>query len=97
MWLIPLDEQPGDNFFQAYWHILSDPAHCAVEVTLTILLDVVMLGMLWPLVKGYVNSRLQRQHAELDKEHGISHHGDHVHREDAEETDDACEVTASTD
>ncbi|HVX53663.1 hypothetical protein [Nocardioides sp.] len=77
--LIPLDEHPGDNFFQAYWHILSDPAHCAVEITLTILLDGLLLGLLWPMVKTYVNSRLQRQHAELDAEHGIHHHEDHVH------------------
>ena len=79
--LIPLDEHAGDNFFQAYWHILSDPAHVAVEITLTILLDVVLLGMFWPMLKTYVNSRLARQHEQLDAEHGITHHGDHVHRE----------------
>lgn len=79
MFFIALDEQPGDNFFQAYWHILSDPAHVAVEITLTILLDGVLLGLLWPMVRTYVNSRLQRQHEELDAEHGVMHHDDHVH------------------
>lgn len=79
MFLIPLDEQPGDNFFQAYWHILSDPAHLAVEVTLMIVLDGILLGLLWPMIRSYVNAKLQRQHEELDAEHGIKHHGDHVH------------------
>ena len=81
MFILPLDEHPGDNFFQAYWHIFTDPAHFAVEVTLTLLLDVLLIGFLYPLVKSYVNDRLQRQHAELDAEHGIHHHADHVHVE----------------
>jgi len=81
MFIIPLDEHPGDNFFQAYWHIFTDPAHFAVEVTLTLLLDVLLIGVLLPMAKTYVNSRLQRQHDELDAEHGIHHHEDHVHAE----------------
>jgi hypothetical protein len=89
--LIPLDEHPGDNFIQGYWHILSDPAHLAVEVTLTILLDVVLLGMFWPMIKTYINSRLARQHEQLDAEHGISHHGDHIHRDPVDVPEDACE------
>ena len=95
-YVIPLDEHPGDNFFQAYWHILSDPAHVAVEITLTILLDVVLLGMFWPMLKTYVNSRLQRQHEQLDAEHGITHHGDHVHRETPQAPADTCEDPAQT-
>lgn len=90
MFIIPLDEQPGDNFIQAYWHILSDPAHLMVEVTLTLVLDVVLLGMCWPIVRNYVNSRLQRQHDELDAEHGIAHHEDHVHLQTTPALD--CEV-----
>ena len=80
--LISLDEQPGDNFGQAYWHILSDPAHLMVEVTLTILIDVILLGVIWPLVRNFVREQLQRQHAELDAELGVVHHDDHVHHED---------------
>ena len=79
--LVPLDEHPGDNFIQAYWHILSDPAHIAVELTLMLLLDGLLLGLAWPAIKQYVNYRLQRQHEQLDAEHGITHHGDHIHRE----------------
>jgi hypothetical protein len=81
MFILPLDEHPGDNFFQGYWHILTDPAHIAVEITLMIVLDGILLGLLWPMIKTYVNARLQRQHAELDAEHGIHHHEDHVHVE----------------
>jgi hypothetical protein len=33
------------------------------------------------MAKTYVNTRLQRQHDELDAEHGIHHHEDHVHVE----------------
>jgi hypothetical protein len=75
-------EAEGGPFLHEYWSILTDPAHVAVEITLTILLDVVLLGMLWPLIKGYFNARLARQHELLDKEHGIVHHDDHVHHGD---------------
>ena len=69
----------GEGFLAEYWSILTDPAHVAVEVTLMILLDGFLLGLLWPLVRTYVNSKLRAQHAEFDREHGIHHHDDHIH------------------
>jgi ABC-type nickel/cobalt efflux system permease component RcnA len=79
MFIVPFAEVEGQGFVKEYWSILTDPAHFAVEVTITILLDVLLLGTIWPLVKTYVNAKLQRQHDQLDAEHGIHHHEDHVH------------------
>ena len=77
--LIPLAEAHGGGFPHEYWSILTDPAHVAVEVTLMILLDGLLLGVLWPLIRAYLHHVLERQHAALDEEHGIVHHGDHIH------------------
>lgn len=67
------------GFLAEYWSILTDPAHVAVEITLMILLDGVLLGMLWPLIRRYLNTKLRAQHAQFDREHGIHHHDDHIH------------------
>ncbi|MFT4262339.1 MAG: hypothetical protein QM572_03065 [Nocardioides sp.] len=77
--LIPLAEVEGQGFLKEYWSILTDPAHVAVELTLMLIIDVLLVGLAWPMVRNYVNARLQRQHDELDAEHGIHHHDDHVH------------------
>ncbi|MFL6090877.1 MAG: hypothetical protein ACJ71Z_12130 [Aeromicrobium sp.] len=74
-----LVEAHGGGFFAEYWSILTDPAHVAVEVTLTLLLDGLLLGMLWPLVRQFLDAKLHKQHEQFDQEHGIHHHGDHVH------------------
>jgi hypothetical protein len=79
--LLPLAEAHGGGFLHEYWSILTDPAHVSVEFTLTLLFDGLLLGVLWPLIRGYFNRVLERQHAALDEEHGIVHHGVHVHRE----------------
>lgn len=75
---LPLETENG-RFLHDYWSILTDPAHVAVEVTLMIVLDGLLLGVLWPLIRAYLHHVLERQHAALDEEHGIVHHGDHVH------------------
>ncbi len=67
------------GFFAEYWEILSNPAHMAVEITLMFLIDVFLLGLLWPLVRRFIDAKLHKQHVEFDREHGIHHHGDHVH------------------
>lgn len=73
------EEHHGGGFLAEYWSILTDPAHVAVEVTLMIVLDGLLLGLLWPLVRTYVNSKLRAQHEVFDIEHGIHHHDDHIH------------------
>lgn len=79
MMLLPLEEVTGQGFLAEYWSILTDPAHVAVELTLMALIDGMILGLLWPLIRRLINHRLDRLHRELDAEHGITHHGDHIH------------------
>ena len=85
MFMTILEEQ-GGSFLHEYWSILTDPAHVSVEITLMILLDGLLLGVLWPLIRKYLNHVLERQHAALDEEHGIVHHGDHIHHLAGQET-----------
>jgi hypothetical protein len=61
------------TFLDHYGELLSDPAHTAVELTFTILVDGLVLGLLWPLVRRFIDRRLQRQHRLLDEEHGYVH------------------------
>ena len=69
----------GGGYLGEYWSILTDPAHVAVELTLMLLLDGLLLGLLWPLIRRFIDEKLRRQHEVFDEEHGIHHHGDHVH------------------
>jgi hypothetical protein len=78
------------KFWEEYLHILSNPAHLAVEITLMILLDVILLGLIVPFLKRSISTSLLREHARIDKEHGIFHHDGHVHRTDPLE--DNCEL-----
>lgn len=65
------------DFMEHYWEILSDPAHLAVEVTLMLVVDVIFLGLVWPLmsrwVRNHIHRDLEREHLALDAEHGVSH------------------------
>ena len=55
------------------WHhyieIMSDPAHLLAEVSLMLLIDVLFLGMVWPLMKRAIH----REHQIIDAEHGVEH------------------------
>ena len=79
MFALVLEEVTGQGFLAEYWSILTDSAHLAVEVTITVLLDGVLLGLLWPMIRRFIDQKLRRQHEVFDREHGIHHHGDHVH------------------
>lgn len=68
------------HFFEEYLHILSDPAHLAAEVTFMIVIDLIGFGLVIPLLKRSITRSLRREHARIDREHGIEHHDDHVHR-----------------
>lgn len=73
------EEIQGQGFLAEYWSILTDPAHMAVEITLMVVFDGLLLGLLWPLIRHFIDSKLRAQHTQFDEEHGIHHHGDHVH------------------
>jgi hypothetical protein len=74
-----LYEVTNQGFLAEYWSILTDPAHVAVELTLMLVIDVMLLGLIWPAIRSYVNRKLAVQHEVFDAEHGIHHHEDHVH------------------
>ena len=61
------------EFLHHYTEILSDPAHLAVELTLMLLVDGLVLGLLWPVAKRRLNHRIHREHQVLDAEHGVDH------------------------
>lgn len=62
-----------NDFLHHYVEILSDPAHLAVELTLMLLVDVLVLGLLWPCARRAINKRIHAEHAAIDREHGITH------------------------
>ena len=65
------------DFWSEYLHILSDPAHMMAEITFMLIIDVIVLGAVWPLMKKAVHrtveKRVQEEHAVIDTEHGVSH------------------------
>lgn len=61
------------HFFHEYAGLMRDPAHLAVELTLMVLVDGVFLGLAWPALRRTVDRRVQREHAVIDREHGIEH------------------------
>lgn len=65
-----------DHFLSEYAAILSDPAHAAVEATFTIVIDVLLLGIVWPFIRRHFHRDLAEQHQRLDREHGVPFHGD---------------------
>jgi hypothetical protein len=61
------------EIFHHYVEIMSDPAHLMAEITLMLLIDVLFLGLIWPVVRKTIDKRVRKEHAILDKEHGIDH------------------------
>lgn len=39
---------------QEYLELLSNPAHWAFEITLIILIDILLIGIAWPIVKKMI-------------------------------------------
>jgi hypothetical protein len=66
------------EFLHHYREILTDPAHLAVEITLMLLIDVLLLGMIWPLVRRMIDRRVHREHRVIDAEHGVRHKDGHT-------------------
>lgn len=61
------------EFLHHYTELMSDPAHMAMELTFILIVDVLFLGLLWPLFRKAVNKRVEREHVILDEEHGVQH------------------------
>ena len=67
------------GFFEEYVSLLTDPAHIALELTFLVTVDLLLVGLLWPLIKRFLDVKLHKQHEQFDREHGIHHHDDHIH------------------
>lgn len=48
-----------NEFLHHYTEIMTDPAHLAAEVSLMLVVDVLFLGMIWPLVRRTVDRRVR--------------------------------------
>ena len=74
------------HFVEEYLHIVSDPAHLAAELTFMVVIDLVVLGIFFPLLKAaasrvarrsvaaVVEQRVLAEHAAIDAEHGVEPH-----------------------
>lgn len=87
------------DFFDHYFEIVSDPAHMAAEITFMLILDVVFLGLMWPLmkmaVKRTVEKRVMAEHHTIDVEHGVKDHGVHASTTAAAPTETASQSQES--
>ena len=48
-----MNEHTGSSFDQ-YIELLSNPAHWAFEITLIVLIDIILLGVAWPIIKKMI-------------------------------------------
>ena len=69
------------SFWDEVISITFDPAHIFAEVFWQIVFDVILVAFLYGVFfKRWLLPRLRKQiHHELDSEHGIEHHDDHIH------------------
>jgi hypothetical protein len=77
------------SFWDEVVSITFDPAHIAGEVFWQLVFDVVLVAFLYGVVfKKWLLPKLRKQlHTELDNEHGIEHHDDHIHIKGAKDHD----------
>lgn len=57
------------EFLTHFLELATDPAHLAFEVATTFVLEILILGLLWPLIAR----RIRREHKTIDAEHGVNH------------------------
>ena len=50
------------QFLHHYTEIMTDPAHFAAEITMMLLVDVLFLGLIWPLLRRTIDRRVQARH-----------------------------------
>jgi hypothetical protein len=55
------------QFLHHYTEIMTDPAHFAAEITMMLLVDVIFLGLIWPLLRRTIDRRA-RHHTVDDGE-----------------------------
>ena len=80
-----------NDFLHHYVEIVSDPAHAAAEITFMLLIDVLVLGLLWPMVRKAIDRRIHAEHLAIDAEHGITHDPAYVGRHRASHAEVSAE------
>ena len=51
-----------EGFWDKYLELLGDPAHWAFEITVTVIVDLIIIGLLWPLVVRWVKRHDETHH-----------------------------------
>lgn len=69
--VVVISLQPG--LLANYAELITDPAHTLVELTFVLVVDGLLLGILWPLIKRHFHRDIEREHKVLDEEHGVEH------------------------
>jgi hypothetical protein len=77
------------SFWDDVISITFDPSHIVAEVFWQVVFDVVLVAFIYGIVfKKWILPKLRHQlHKEIDKEHGIEHHDDHIHIKGAKDHD----------
>jgi len=77
------------SFWDDVISITFDPSHIVAEVFWQVVFDVVLVAFIYGIVfKKWILPKLRHQlHKEIDKEHGIEHHDDHIHINGAKDHD----------
>ena len=77
------------TFWDEVISITFDPAHIIGEVFWQVAFAVVLVAFIYGIVfKKWILPKLRHQlHKEIDKEHGIEHHDDHIHINGAKDHD----------
>jgi len=73
--------QAGLSFWDELLSISLDPAHILSELIWQVVFDGLFVAFLYGVVyRRWLLPRLRREiHKDLDAEHGIEHHDDHIH------------------
>ena len=51
-----------EGVWQSYLDLVTDPAHLMLEATLIILIDVILVGLCWPLIKRAIKRHDREVH-----------------------------------
>lgn len=50
------------EIFDEYIHVLSNPGHILAEITFMIILDVLILGLVWPFMSKFIKRKVHQEH-----------------------------------
>ena len=83
------------SFWDELWAITFDPAHIVSELIWQIVFDGLFVALLYGVIfKRWLLPKLRKEiHEEIDEEHGIEHHDDHIHVTAMDHHDDEAAPT----